>query len=70
MGIGDLDPIRWPKSHWRSLKVRFKVMASFGTGILYEGTGFGYHVSPTMLIFLRLKLCTKQCFDSIFVYTV
>ncbi|XP_024514790.1 auxin response factor 16 isoform X3 [Selaginella moellendorffii] len=21
-GIGDLDPVRWPNSHWRSLKVR------------------------------------------------
>lgn len=20
-GLGDLDPIRWPNSHWRSLKV-------------------------------------------------
>ena len=20
-GTGDLDPIRWPNSHWRSLKV-------------------------------------------------
>lgn len=24
-GIGDLDPVRWPNSHWRSLKVRFDV---------------------------------------------
>lgn len=20
-GIGDLDPVRWPNSHWRSVKV-------------------------------------------------
>jgi len=20
-GIGDMDPVRWPNSHWRSVKV-------------------------------------------------
>lgn len=28
-GIGDVDPERWPKSLWRSLKVRFNTLRPF-----------------------------------------
>lgn len=28
-GISDLDPVRWPNSHWRSVKVRLTSPVSY-----------------------------------------
>lgn len=33
-GIGDLDPVRWPNSHWRSVKV-CKDLVMIGLIIFY-----------------------------------
>lgn len=52
-GIGDLDPVRWPNSHWRSVKVQATRHTFTVKDIIVKYSALNFH----LLYFISLE-CT------------
>lgn len=53
-GMGDMDPVRWPNSQWRSVKV--KLSKSYSLFIIYH-----FHMTVHELVFFRLHNQLNPC---------